>query len=378
MHLNKSIDGILLIGLLSVFFIHCSSDDTVLPKTENETFNKLLLNAPATIINIDEVPVDTIIVTSEQTLGTETSSYFSEPVYLEFPATSFIKLDDTFYVANQQKIYAMDKEGVWQRSVGRQGKGPGEFASSLKITRNSQHIIAFDYSNGRIQVFDHNLNLLFVRNKNLHDALFGKNFALNNHFLYLGLVPHSNDALIEVYRTDDLKNRIEMFWPKIIPDGLQPGPYNGILIDVNTIGNIVVTNIGLPYLFLLKPDRKIKHILYFESSYYQELENPSVKPAKVEGNTEHTVPGVGSFIKQIRINDDGSIYFTVFNNLYHIIVDENNDYRLLKAWHFIHADPFLREDSPKGIDIGSMTIEEDTIYFVSLMGGYVFRVPLNE
>lgn len=375
MHFRSLINIIVLFGSF-LLVVHCSQKDEIIPQTENETFNQLLKEAPATIIDLDGISVDTVIIGYENTLGSENSSWFSEPVYLDFPATSLIKVDDTLYVANQEKIYLMGKDGAWQRSVGREGRGPAEFAASFKIANNSNYIMAFDYWNGRIQVFDHNLNLLFIINKNLHDSLIWKNYALSDNHLYLELNSNSNNHILAAYRADELENQIETFWPKIIPNGLQPAPYNGIIIDVNNDENIAITNFGLPYLFLLNPERDIEHILYFESSYYRQSENPSAEPVKVEGNTERDLPGVRNFIKYVRIMDDDSIYFVVWNNLYQIISEGSNKYRLQKAWHFIHADPHLREEYPKGIDISSMIIEDGTLYFISLMGGYVFRVKL--
>ncbi len=368
MHLDNFYKIILLMGFLSLLVFSCLSEDTSIPLTENSTFNELLQEVPAIKFDLDGIAVDTVIVTPQQRLGTESSSFFPEPVTLGFPTSSFIKPGDTLYVASRHRIYAMDKEGAWQYSVGREGKGPGEFASTLKFADNAEHIFAFDYGNGRIQVYDHRLNLISVINKMLYDLHFRRNFALTDTRLYLGLRPYSNDHMIAVYRTDNLENEMETFWPKIIPNHLQPRPYNHVILDVNSHENIAITNLGLPYLFLLNSDREMKHVLFFESTYYQKLENPSAKPVSAEGNTEETVPGVGTFIKLIRITDDDVIYFTVGNNLYQIISD-NNRYRLCKAWHFINND---REK----LDITEIIIEEETLYFVTLFGR-IFRVPLN-
>lgn len=369
------INPILLMGFLPVLIIYCASEPTFIPKTENEVFNQLLQEAPLTILDLDSMPVDTVTLKPVNLLGSKSSSFFSEPVYLGFPVQSIVKIKDSLYVANRQKIYVMDEEGIWQRSVGRQGRGPGEFAASVKITSNSKFIIALDFWNGRIQVFDHNLNLLFIQNKNLHDSHFLRNFSLSDNFLYLGLIPDSNDDLISIYRIDDFEHQNETFWPKIIPNSFQPRPYNNIIIDVNNTENIAVTNLGLPYLFLLNPDRSIEQILYFESSYFRELENPSTKPIHVKGNTEQDLPGVRNFIQQMRINDDGTIYFTVRYNLYQIVPIENK-YHLKRAWHFVHDDPSITKNSPNSLHITGMLIEDDVLYFVSMSGGYVYRIPL--
>ncbi len=361
--------------LLSILVSNCLSDEIIIPQTENEVFNQLLQEAPATIIKLDEIPVDTVIIRPEHILGTKTSSFFSEPVFLGFPVNSIIKIEDSLYVAHREKIYVMDSEGIWQRSVGRQGRGPGEFASTVKIANNSKYIIALDYWNGRIQFFDNALNLLFIQDKNLHASTVWRNFSLTDNFLYLGLMPNSNDDLIEIYGIDDFENQNETFWPKIIPNGLQPAPYNSIIIDVNNNDNIAITNLGLPYLFLLNPDRSIEQVLYIESTIYNEVDNPSARPFRIDGNTEQNLPGVRSFIEQMIINDDGSIYFTVRYNLFQMVPIEN-DYHLKSAWHFVFDDPSNPENSPNNLHITGMLIEDDILYFVSMSEGHVFRIPL--
>jgi len=375
--LNK-LKIIIALGYMVVVLAGCSPEDSDIPITENETFNEFLKNTPATIIDLDEISIDTVKITSNQMLGTE-SSFFSEPVYLQPPMTSIMKQRDSIYTVNRQKIFVMDKNGVWKRSVGGKGNGPGEYDSYVNIAGNSSMIFGFDYGNGRIQIYDTELKLTSSYAKQLHHPLNTKNYSVNHDRLYIGLSPYQNDHLVGIYSVNDIENVVETFWPKVIPNGLQPAPYNSIIIDVNTKDIIAITNLGLPYLFLLSSDLIIEHILYFDSSYYEELENPSAKPLRIAGNTHHDVPGVGAFIQNLQLDDDGSLYLTVGNNLYKIIIDETNSYKLKKGWHFVHNDPVLRKNSAKGISITTMAIEEGLIYFLSNWGGeYVFRVLLEE
>lgn len=367
---------ILTISLLPLLFTCCSSGDASIPQTENQAFNTLLQEAPATIIDLDEVLVDTILVNTDNMMGIKRSSRLSEPVFLSPMGTRFLKIGDSLYVANRQKIYVMDAKGVWQRSVGRQGRGPGEFAASVRINHNSEYIAALDYWNGRIQIFDHNLNLLFTETKNLHDSHLSNNFAFTDDFLYMGIPPHGSEALISVYKMDDFKNRFDSFWPKIIPDGLQPGPYNTIIMDSNKSNRLAITNLGLPYLFLLNEERRIDHLLYFNSMYYRELENPAAKPVRIEGKDEHSLPGVRSFIQQMQLNDDGTIYFTVGYNLYEVIPVATNKYQLNRSWHFMIEDSSSSSESLKSMHITDMIVENDSIYFVAMSEGYLFKTGL--
>jgi len=373
---NKFFVRLFFLGLLFFQLTHCSPENTSIPLTENEVFNQLILEAPATIIDLDEIPVDTVIVTSEQALGREKSSFFSEPIYLGFPTLSFVKIKDSLYVAHNHGIHVMDTKGVWQRSVGRRGQGPGEFDSSFKLTNNSKNILALDYGNGRIHVYDNKLRLINTVNTTLFNAFFIKDFALTDNHLFMGLGMHSQDHVVAVHRTDDLQTGIETFWPRIIPAGLQPGPYNSIALDVNRNGDIAITNLGLPYLFLLSPNREIEHTIFFESSYYRESENPSAKPVRTNGNTEHDVPGVKHFISQLVLKNNHTIFFTISNTLYQIVRSEDK-YRLHKVWHFVHEDPLLRQATPNGINIGSMVIEDGALYFISMNEEYLFKVELD-
>lgn len=367
---------VLAVCSIPLLFICCSPGDTSIPQTENQAFNTLLQEAPATIIDLDEVLIDTIMVNTDNMMGIKRSSRLSEPVFLSPMGTRFLKIGDSLYVANRQKIYVMDAKGVWQRSVGGQGRGPGEFAASIRISHNSEYIAALDYWNGRIQVFDHNLNLLFTETKNLHDSHLSNNLALTKEFLYMGIPPHGSEDLISVYKMDDFKNRFDSLWPKIIPDGLQPGPYNTIIMDSNSSNRLAITNLGLPYLFLLNEERGINHLLYFDSTYYRELENPAAKPVRIEGKDEHSLPGVRSFIQQMQLNDDGTIYFTVGYNLYEVIPAPTNKYQLNRAWHFMIEKSSSSSESLKSMHITDMIVESDSLYFVTMSEGYLFKTGL--
>ena len=201
----------------------CSPEDSDIPITENETFNEFLKNTPATIIDLDEISIDTVKITSNQMLGTE-SSFFSEPVYLQPPMTSIMKQRDSIYTVNRQKIFVMDKNGVWKRSVGGKGNGPGEYDSYVNIAGNSSMIFGFDYGNGRIQIYDTELKLTSSYAKQLHHPLNTKNYSVNDDRLYIGLSPYQNDHLVGIYSVNDIENVVETFWPKVIPNGLQPAP----------------------------------------------------------------------------------------------------------------------------------------------------------
>jgi hypothetical protein len=233
-----------------------------------------------------------------------------------------------------------------------------------------------DYGNGRIQQFDAEMNLKSMTKKSLYVSTIWKNFTVSDTHFFIGLRPPGNQHLVSAYKTDDLQNPIDTFWPKIIPDGMQPGPFNRVMMDVNDDGRLAITNLGLPYLFILNSDNEVERILYFDSSYFRNSENPSANPVHTVGNSEATVPGVRGFIHTIRMMDDGSIYFTVKNILY-LLEKQNSSYKLRQGWLFIHEDPILSELDPDGIDISGFVIDDETIFFLSRMGGYVYKAMLD-
>ena len=365
--------------LLSVLTLSsCSSPqaDTI-PTTDNEVFNRLLRSeALRETIHLDLADVDTIVIGEEQVLGKELASDISDPLFLEFPTTSIAKLDHRLFVIGRNKIYAIDRDGVVRKVVGREGKGPTEFSSILKIDANSEYLYVLDYGNGRIQQLDAEMNLTSVTQKALYVSTLRKNFTVSDTHLYIGLRPPGNSHLVSVYETEDLQNPIGTFWPKIIPDGMQPGPFNAVMMDVNNDGRLAITNSGLPYLFILNADHEVERILYFDSAYYRNFDNPSANPVHTVGNSEATVPGVRIFIHTIRMMDDGSIYFTVKNTLY-LLKKQNNSYRLKQGWFFMHQDPILSELDPNGIDISGFVIDDEAIFFLSRMGGYVYKAMLD-
>ncbi|MEP1151314.1 MAG: 6-bladed beta-propeller [Balneola sp.] len=325
---------------------------------------------------MDEIKVDTILVDEEYKLGTRISKKFTEPVYLGFPTNSFISLNDSLYVASKQRIYVMDEKGTWQRTVGHKGRGPGEFDSFVKIENNDKHIYAFDYGSSRIHKYDYKLNLVSSVNLTFDYSPLWKSFAFSDTRLYLKSNLNPNDDLISVYDLEGMEGEIETFWPKIIPNGSQPNAYNTVLIDANKNKDLAITHLGTPYLFMFDTENKrIEHVMYFKSSKFQVSENPSLRPIKDEGNSEKA--RVRTFIKQIILKDNQTIYFTVGKNIYQVIkVDQN--YYLNNAWCFVYKNDLKKEGQTKTIDFSSFIIESGSIYFITFLDGYIYRLRLNE
>lgn len=130
------------------------------PQTENRVLNKLLQSTEITTIDLDGIPVDTMLARQENLMGKKYAPSLTFPVALD-RAVDLAKIGDSLYVADggQQCIWIMDNQGRWVRRIGRAGNGPGEFGGLEGIDGNRDYIFTFDRSNAHVQVYDHQFNL---------------------------------------------------------------------------------------------------------------------------------------------------------------------------------------------------------------------------
>ena len=83
---------------------------------------------------------------------------FRQPTDMAWDSAGNLYITDG-YINSRVAVY--DKNGVWVRSFGEQGKGPGQFINLHNIAIDSQdRIYIADRANARIQVFDKNFTFL--------------------------------------------------------------------------------------------------------------------------------------------------------------------------------------------------------------------------
>lgn len=353
-------------------FLGCSSKGSRIPKSENEVLNSLLHKAPMTTVELDDISVDTVFIKEENILGRINDSSLSTPIVGK--VVDLIKIGDSLYVADQQQdcIWVMDRQGTWHRKIGRQGRGPGEFGFLLGMVKNSSYVYTLDKENARIQIYDYQFDLQAT----FDHVIFGLNggqITATDSILYLPLSFYEYDKLIEIRQATPPFNQVHVFWPQLIPAGMQPLAYNTYYINANADSKVVVAFQGLPYIFILNSKNRLIHTIYLESARYKELENPSIKPVSRDIREGMRVQ---AFLQNLYLADDGSIYFQIKLDLFQIVAHETG-YHLKKVWHFTHVDPRKRKAFPYGIPFTSMIVNNNIIYLGSIFSEYIYRFPLN-
>jgi hypothetical protein len=368
----------LLISALYFFSLGgCTSKSTKIQKTNNTILNQLLKSAPIITINIDHFQIDTVIATKKNVMGLNSNSNIS----LDDPlgtSRGIVKIGDSLYIGDLQRncIWVMDDHGIWFRKIGNKGKAPGEFGELLNIIHNSHNIFTLDMSNARIQIYNLHLKLLtsFIY-RVVGNVLMGKNVAVTDSLLYLPRGPEFKN-LIEKRRATPPYDSLGTFWPRLIPLGDQPGGFNDLYDDTNIHGLLAIAYAGLPYIFILNKNQKIKNIIYIKSSHY---ENPSPKPIHKDAHTMSDAVEVHDFIHNLFIRNNGSLYFFIGKNFYIISYNPTKrTYKLNKVIHFTYGNSNFSKIVKHDIaSASSMNISRDTLYFGTLFNKYIFRFPLH-
>ncbi|MDR8393845.1 6-bladed beta-propeller [Aliifodinibius sp. S!AR15-10] len=360
----------------------CLSESAELPKTKNATLNELLQSAPSSVVHLNNITVDTLFATEKHTLANSRTSSVSPTARLG-RVTGLVKEDDTLYVADSQQgcIWAIDRQGNLCRKIGRSGRGPGEFGSFIGLKKNSHHLYTLDVSNARIQIFDSNFNLQTTFSHVIHaGGVSGyKSISITDSLLYMPASGRA-DSLITAYRVTPPFDSLTSFYPRLIPRGMQPGPYNSYQIDSNKQGEVVVSNTGLPYIFFFNSNQQLKLVIYVKFPEKDIPGNPSVEPIdKVARNMSEAI-SVKRLIGKLYLADDRSLYFTNSGKLYHLTYNaEENEYRTQSAKFFTFRNPQKHEENPNGINPTNMTVDEDnnTVYLGSIFNEFIYQFNLH-
>lgn len=354
----------------------CSSHSNEIPKTENDELNKLLQQGTITTINLDSVPVDTVLAGEKNIMGKERVASLDTSGTLG-RAVGLVKVGDSLYVADagQQSIWVMDNRGRWIRKVGRSGRGPGEFGYLSGIDANSHNIFTFDANNARVQVYNKRLSLKgSFPHVNVHATTRG--VAVNDYAIYLLADYTEKNNLVEMKDTEKPFDTIGFFGSPIVPYGRQPLAYNNYVIDANNTNKVALAFTGLPYVFILDENQKVDGILYLRSSLWEEIkkDNPSVRPLE---NAPSGYGRVRGYLRHLHLADNGTLYLRTQDGFY-TLKEEEGTYHLKEARKFVANEKFFTDsDAPKHVPSRGMEVKNDTVYFASGFSSYIYRFPLK-
>lgn len=349
----------LLVGTILLFVISCSNDEVVILNTPNDVLNSQLNSASSTsVILIDSTSVDTVFADQSNVI----SPQGNEPEVVMGRVSGLSSLNEIIYLSDLQNssVWRIDKNNDSMNLIGRSGSGPGEFEMLMGIEINSSSIFTVEPS--RIQQFDTTMTYV----DEISQVVFGEKIAVSENYLIAPLNPNANDFLLQVREAQAPFEEIARFMQPIIPPGFQPGAYNNVEFSINDSGQIAAAYLGLPYLFIFNEEFNIEQVIHFEFDG-DGLENPSPEPVR---NAE--AMRVSSFIENLNLLDDGTIYFTHSMNMYKL-VQERERYRLDKTIHYTFSDPVKREETPWGLQPTSLHVHDDIILVGSIFEESIYH-----
>jgi hypothetical protein len=362
----------------------CSTEEPEIPKTESETLNALLESAPASIVPLADLPVDTFYAESDHVMADSSVDSLSPSGRLGRVA-GLVKVGDSLYVADGQQncIWVIDQKGTICRKIGRSGRGPGEYGDLSGLMRNTDHIFTADISNARIQIFDYSFNLQTTFNHVVYGNAFTTDnlMSVTDSLLYLstGAMNHTED-LISFYQAAPSLDSLGTFHPRLIPGGMQPGAYNNYSMDTNSRGEVAVAYTGLPYIFLYDSTHQLQHAIYVKFPEGDLPDNPPVMPVDKPARTASESIGVEWLIGQLYLTGYGDLYFSHGSKLYHLSYhSEENRYRPEWIKFFTYNDPKTRKERPYGINVSNFIIDQDEnqVYFGSIFEEHIYRFDLE-
>ena len=125
---------------------------------------------------------------------------WNEPPFNENGWTTGIATDDdsNVYVASRNhRVQKLNRAGEVVKSVGKEGGNVGEFSEPWGVRYHNHQVYVCDCDNGRVQVFDSNLN--FVRSFGTHSSQFNQPRDIDI------------DTQGNIYLLDDTKNQVLVF-----------------------------------------------------------------------------------------------------------------------------------------------------------------------
>ncbi|MBC7362833.1 MAG: 6-bladed beta-propeller [Candidatus Aminicenantes bacterium] len=253
----------------------------------------------------DKKVVEKVIGVSEDkffTMSETPEALLSLPARLEIVGERIYVLD-----TEESQIKVFDKNGKFMRSIGRRGKGPGEFnrPEGFFIDRNKKLIAVADTGNRRVQVLNEDGQL--VTSFNLTNPPSGVGLAEGKYYVLSfpgSYVALREEPLINIYSSDfNLENS---FLKAIKTDDLMLNLLiNSIIMKIDRAGNLICGHqFGLNKIEIL--DRKGKMVRSFEIIY--KGERPEIPVLKMKIKSDKDVRKVPFILADISF-DSGNFYY---------------------------------------------------------------------
>lgn len=331
--------------ICAVMIFGCAEKKEIkeVPVTSSENLNTLLNVAPLTWINLNEIEIDTIIIPSDRIF--EDRMFVSESLYVNSP--QHITAFGDHLIVNEfgkGNVVALDKNGIPQRLVGREGRGPGEFEYPYGIMTAGEHLYIYDDAQKRISVFDKSYDLVKIFDfKEAAPGSFSNKIAMNEdviayeNFYSSTLINDGSNKYSNLLWTRLTENPDSVYFraiPRIIPLGKQPSAYNQLILSLNDVNELAVAFPGLPYLFMYQDSNHVSTIA-LEAVHYDTTEVTSLEPTEF---TKNEGVRVTSLIMNLNILDNGDILFSSFGQLHHLKKESDDEYSHYKSYLLLRGD----------------------------------------
>ncbi|REL39100.1 hypothetical protein DYD21_03850 [Rhodohalobacter sp. SW132] len=360
----------------AIILFSCSSEEIRTPPvTESENLNTLLNAAPISWIDLDNAEVDTLVIPEnsifEERLFVDESLYVRLPIQMKAFQDHLITLE--FSSGN---VVALSKEGEPVQTIGRSGRGPGEFERPIAVMADSENLYIYDDGLRRMSVF--NSDLLLLDTFDFKDAVYSENkMKMNDRYLVYqnsnasGFhAPDPESFLLTVREIENLDTVYFEALPRIVPSGNHPGAYNNLGLSINSKNKILAAFPGVPYLYLYR-DFEHARTIVLESVYYDTTGNPSLRPYPPVDNTG---VGVSNILSNIYLLENSDILIASFGLFHHLKSNSNGEYDHHRSYYL------KREDTGEQImifrDIDSFP--DDPFRFFALGWGFIFELTLPD
>ncbi|MCY4204767.1 MAG: hypothetical protein OXE92_03470 [Bacteroidetes bacterium] len=319
---------------------------------DSPVIDTFLTAAPQTVIDLDEVPVITLLPDLE--LGGPQDSMI---LAREF---SFLIAEDSIFFANYGGgIYASGLDGVLQRQIGRLGKGPGEFDILQDFTFNGTYF--FTSESSRIQVLSRKFE--YAESLPRH-AAFPSSFVATGKYLYTGcgrkeeyrICPRSSQPPFE---------ELSPFLPSL---NITSPPMDGVSFGATSNGrHLMAAFWGLPYVLVFNEEHEHIHTLRL-------VGEPVDAHADNYTMGRPGIPGVGlrHFIRYTHVINDSYLAIPLRDVWHFIKIEPVNSFKHVGAARMMTS---AKADAKAIVGKSRALLDERSLYVSSTRVPYLVRYP---
>ncbi|WP_146198625.1 hypothetical protein [Rhodohalobacter mucosus] len=251
------------------------------------------------------------------------------------------------------------------------GRGPGEYQRIDQLLYSNGYFLIVDASLGKVIRFDSRFQ--FLEEYEIRDMFPQSGFAYR-HPLFFYPVNSDPDYLIKklFLNNPDVNPG---FHKRIISIGKQPSGYNRVLMDVNGQGDLLVTAIQMPLLFMYGSDTSVDRLIRLHYSEF-EMEEEQVEfdqgvgqrvlvnPPPVEIETDQVIRG-RNLISGLLYRDDEVML--IHSGMITLLRTDGNEFHHVKSIRVFDQDgePFYPM---------YMAWIDDDIYLSSKFRDYIVRL----